>query len=53
MAGFGPKEAQANPRDFSEETMRAGQTVIGLQMGTNKGATQSGMNFGKSRHIID
>jgi hypothetical protein len=27
--------------------------VIGLQMGTNKGANQSGVNFGKSRSILD
>lgn len=33
--------------------MKAGQTVIGLQAGTNKVASQSGMNFGKSRSIMD
>jgi len=33
--------------------MKAGASVIGLQMGTNKGASQAGMSFGKSRHIVD
>lgn len=50
---LGPKEASANVREFSEEQMKAGQNVIGLQMGSNKGASQAGMNFGKSRHIVD
>ena len=27
--------------------------IIGLQYGTNAGANQSGMNFGKSRQILD
>lgn len=53
MPGFGPRESSAKPREFSEETLRAGQGVIGLQMGTNKGASQSGMNFGKTRSILD
>lgn len=50
---LGVKEADHNPRNFSEETLKAGQTVIGLQAGTNKVASQSGMNFGKSRSIMD
>jgi len=51
LRGFGPKEADANVRDFSEETLKAGQSVIGLQMGSNQGATQSGQNFGNTRHM--
>lgn len=51
--GFGPKEADANKRDFTEEQLKAGQNVIGLQMGTNKGASQKGMNMGNMRHIVD
>lgn len=52
--GIGPKEATSNLREFNEETLKAGQTVIGLQMGSNEGAaSQAGMNFGKARHIID
>jgi len=50
---LGPREAQRNVREFSDEQMKAGQTVIGLQMGTNKVASQSGMSFGGQRHIAD
>ncbi|RUS90131.1 hypothetical protein EGW08_002098 [Elysia chlorotica] len=50
---LGAKEADQAPRKFSEETLQAGKTVIGLQMGSNKGASQSGMNFGKTRAIYD
>ncbi|KAF0992375.1 hypothetical protein HZS_2788 [Henneguya salminicola] len=50
---IGPKEATKCPREFSEEQLREGKTIIGLQMGTNKGATQSGQNFGKTRSILD
>jgi hypothetical protein len=53
LAGIGPKEADQNKRDFTEEQLKAGQNVIGLQMGSNKGATQAGQNFGKSRMIVD
>ncbi|KAK3577769.1 hypothetical protein CHS0354_010972 [Potamilus streckersoni] len=51
--GFGPKESEENRREFTEEQLKAGQGVIGLQMGTNKGASQAGMNIGKTRHIVD
>ena len=50
---LGPKEASANPREFTEQQKRAGEGIIGLQAGYNKGATQSGQNFGKTRAIID
>lgn len=49
----GPVEADANKRDFTEEQLKAGQNVIGLQMGTNKGANASGVSFGASRKIMD
>ncbi|CAG2103878.1 unnamed protein product [Medioppia subpectinata] len=49
--GIGPKESEANVREFSEEQMKAGQGVIGLQYGSNKGANQSGINFGNTRHM--
>ncbi|OWF47093.1 calponin-1-like [Mizuhopecten yessoensis] len=48
---LGPKEADYNPRNFNEEVMNKGQTVIGLQAGSNKGASQSGMSFGRTRNI--
>lgn len=48
---IGPKEAEKNVRQFSEEQLKAGQNVISLQYGSNKGATQSGINFGNTRHM--
>ena len=50
---LGVKESEHNPRHFSQDKLREGQTIIGLQMGTNKGANQHGLNFGKSRSITD
>lgn len=50
---LGPKVSAENKREFSDEQMRMGQGVIGLQMGSNKGATQAGMSFGATRHIND
>jgi len=50
---LGPKESQKNVREFDEEVLKAGQGVIGLQMGTNKMASQKGMSFGGQRHIAD
>ncbi len=48
---LGPKESQGERRDFSEEQLRAGEGIIGLQAGTNKGANASGINMGNTRHI--
>lgn len=53
VSGIGPKEADANKREFTDEQLKAGQNIIGLQMGTNKGASQKGMNIGNTRHIVD
>ncbi|GAB1604636.1 calponin-1-like [Argonauta hians] len=50
---LGPKEAEKNQRKFTEEQLAAGNNIISLQMGSNKGASQAGMNFGKSRSIVD
>jgi len=49
---LGPRPAEENVREFSEETIQAGKTVIGLQAGQNKGATQAGTNAGAARRII-
>jgi len=49
--GIGPKEASKNIRNFSDEQLKSGDSIIGLQMGSNKGATQSGINFGNTRHM--
>ena len=48
---LGPKPSEENRRDFSDEQLRAGEAVISLQYGTNKGANQSGQNFGNTRHM--
>lgn len=50
---LGPAESAENKREFTEEQMRAGEHIIGLQAGSNKGASQAGQNFGKTRAIID
>jgi len=46
-----PKKSESNRRTFTDEQMRMGESVINLQMGTNKFASQAGMNFGKKRMI--
>jgi hypothetical protein len=32
---------------------QAGMSTVGLQMGSNKGASQSGMSMGGVRHVAD
>ncbi|KAA0184474.1 Transgelin [Fasciolopsis buskii] len=49
----GPKPTYANRRQWSEDQLRAGEGIIGLQAGTNKLASQKGMSFGNQRHIAD
>lgn len=49
---LGPKPADENRREFSEEQLRAGEAIIGLQAGQNRGATQAGQSFGATRKII-
>uniref|UniRef100_A0A7N5JT99 Transgelin n=1 Tax=Ailuropoda melanoleuca TaxID=9646 RepID=A0A7N5JT99_AILME len=47
------RKAQENRRDFTDDQLKQGQSVIGLQMGTNKGASQSGMTgYGMPRQIL-
>ena len=49
---IGPKEAAANKREFTEDQLKEGQKVIGLQMGSNKGASQAGATpYGLGRQI--
>ncbi|TNM97854.1 calponin-2 [Takifugu flavidus] len=51
---IGVKYADKQERSFDEEKMKAGQCVIGLQMGTNKCASQAGMSaYGTRRHLYD
>ncbi|OXB62384.1 hypothetical protein ASZ78_009450 [Callipepla squamata] len=46
------KKAQEHKREFSESQLKEGKNIIGLQMGTNKGASQAGMSYGRPRQII-
>ena len=49
---LGPKEAEAQKKEWTEEELREGRNVIGLQMGTNRVASQAGMTpYGKQRQI--
>ncbi|XP_042198711.1 calponin-1 [Callorhinchus milii] len=51
---IGVKYADKQQRSFDEETLRAGSTIIGLQMGTNRCASQSGMiPYGAKRNLYD
>ncbi|XP_034773262.2 transgelin-like isoform X1 [Acipenser ruthenus] len=48
------RKSHENPRDFSDEKLREGKNVIGLQMGSNKGASQAGgTGYGRPRQIIN
>jgi transgelin len=49
---LGPKPSEENKREFTDEQMNAGQSIIGLQAGTNKMASQAGQNMGAGRKII-
>ncbi len=50
---LGPKQSAENKREFTKEQMDAGKHVHSLQMGSNKGASQSGQNFGAPRQIMN
>lgn len=48
------RKSMENRRDFSEDQLNEGKSVIGLQMGTNKGASQAGMTgYGRPRQILN
>jgi len=49
---LGPKPSDECKRDFTEEQLKAGEGIIGLQAGQNKGASQAGQNMGAGRKII-
>jgi len=51
VASIGPKESTKNVREFSEEQLRASEGIVNLQYGSNKGASQTGMSFGTTRHM--
>ncbi|CAG9856378.1 unnamed protein product [Phyllotreta striolata] len=49
---LGPKMADENKRSFTDEQLRAHEGQLNLQMGFNKGASQSGHGgFGNTRHM--
>uniref|UniRef100_A0A8C2M3V1 Calponin n=1 Tax=Cricetulus griseus TaxID=10029 RepID=A0A8C2M3V1_CRIGR len=51
---IGVKYAEKQSRHFNEGKLKAGQSVIGLQMGTNKCASQAGMTaYGTRRYLYD
>ncbi|VDL92702.1 unnamed protein product [Schistocephalus solidus] len=49
----GPKPTYENKREFTHSQLNASKAIIGLQAGYNKGANQSGLSFGASRHVAD
>jgi len=52
--GLGPKMSEENKREFTEEQIRQGRDAhLGLQMGSNEGASQAGLNMGKQRMVLD
>ncbi|XP_012673621.1 calponin-1 [Clupea harengus] len=51
---FGVKYSEKQQRHFAPEKLMEGRNVIGLQMGTNKFASQKGMTaYGTKRHLYD
>lgn len=51
---IGVKYAEKQHRRFNVEKLKEGRNIIGLQMGTNKFASQAGMtSYGSRRHLYD
>ncbi|XP_052828407.1 myophilin [Octopus bimaculoides] len=50
---LGPKMAEENKREFTQEQLDAGKNVVSLQYGSNQGASQAGLSMGKQRMIAD
>uniref|UniRef100_A0A672S505 Calponin 1 n=1 Tax=Sinocyclocheilus grahami TaxID=75366 RepID=A0A672S505_SINGR len=51
---IGVKYAEKQQRKFAPEKLKEGRNIIGLQMGTNKFASQKGMtSYGTRRHLYD
>ena len=49
---LGPKMATENRRNFTEEEIRRLRDAdVGLQAGSNKGASQAGQSLGNTRHM--
>ncbi|CBY12189.1 unnamed protein product [Oikopleura dioica] len=53
-ATIGIKQGSENKREFSDEQLKSGQNIIGLQMGSNQVASQKGMSaYGATRQIVN
>lgn len=52
-AGFWMQKHTTNKRNFTEQQLKGGESVIGLQMGYSGGANQSGTTFGAHRQVTD
>nr|DBA34443.1 TPA: hypothetical protein GDO54_002002 [Pyxicephalus adspersus] len=51
---IGVKYAEKQRRQFDDDKLKAGQSVIGLQMGRNKCSSQAGMTaYGTQQHLYD
>ena len=51
---MGPRMSEENHRNFTAEQNRQGRDAnVSLQYGSNKGASQAGLNMGKQRMITD
>ncbi|KAJ8254276.1 hypothetical protein COCON_G00208880 [Conger conger] len=51
---IGVKYAEKQQRQFNPSQLKEGRNIIGLQMGTNKFASQKGMtSYGTRRHLYD
>lgn len=50
-----PQQGKKKPKKkWTKEQLKGGQTFVGLQAGSNKGASQAGMTaYGASRHVAD
>ncbi|TSL28235.1 Transgelin-3 [Bagarius yarrelli] len=47
------RKTKGHRREFSEEQLRQGRSLIGMQMGSNRGASQAGMTgYGTPRQIM-
>ncbi|KAJ3019283.1 Muscle-specific protein 20 [Thoreauomyces humboldtii] len=50
---LGPKLADKHEVTFTDEQLRSGNNVIGLQMGFAGGASQSGQSWGGRRQVVE
>ena len=51
--GYWMQRHTENKRNFTEEQLKQGESVMRLQMGYTGGATASGVSFGARRHVTD